>query len=636
MIDEVNILIGGPQGAGLETSMQLLSNSFAKLGYGIVSDREYYSNIKGRHSYINLRASSKFIPRALKETVQIVGAMDPETIFTHFDELGERGYLICDSSVAGRSMNSIPSIGKQARERISERFSKMGVDGTVSSLIDHLKSAGREAVELDFPSILASIRDRFKLVPEQASRYVSSILYGAISGLVGLDDGSVRKSIETRFAGRESVIEQNVYLVNQVSELVQKSYGSPFRLKPSSIPEREFVVGSGNDVVAMGKIVGGLRYQSYYPITPAADESFFIESHESLGGDDEGLGGVIVLQTEDEIAAVTSAIGAALTGARSATATSGPGFSLMVEGLGWAGINEVPIVVTHYQRSGPSTGQATRGSQEDLLSTLFASHGEFTRFVLASGDHEEAFYDSIEAFNLAERYQVPVIHLLDKFLANSIATMPIPDFARIRIERGEVVEHPGKGYKRFDLSKIMSPRAFLGSDAVIGHSGAEHDESGHTTEDPINRLKMYEKRMKKLELADTEIPEERRAEYYGPEDADFLLVGWGYSKMIALDALEKLSEMGYKGSYLHVKMFAPFPARYVRSVLNRVASERVIAIEHNYQAQASMAIKMYTSIDVDRRIVKYTGRPMYLEEVVGAVKKILDEGVKRVVMSHGA
>jgi len=147
---------------------------------------------------------------------------------------------------------------------------------------------------------------------------------------------------------------------------------------------------------------------------------------------------------------------------------------------------------------------------------------------------------------------------------------------------------------------------------------------------------MHDKRMKKLELAEREIPLERKVIYYGPRDADFLLVGWGYSKMIALDALEKLSEMGYKGSYLHVKMFAPFPARYVRSVLNRVASERVIAIEHNYQAQASMAIKMYTSIDVDRRIVKYTGRPMYLEEVVGAVKKILDEGVKRVVMSHGA
>lgn len=386
----------------------------------------------------------------------------------------------------------------------------------------------------------------------------------------------------------------------------------------------------------MGKIVGGLRYQSYYPITPAADESFFIESHESLRADDEEFGGIIVLQTEDELAAVTSAIGAALTGARSATATSGPGFSLMVEGLGWAGMNEVPMVITYYQRSGPSTGQATRGSQADLLSTLFASHGEFTKFVIASGDHEEAFYDSIEAFNLAERYQVPVIHLLDKFLANSMATMPIPDFTKIRIERGDVVEHPGKGYKRFDLSKTISPRAFLGSEIVIGHSGAEHDEFGRTTEDPVNRVMMYEKRLKKLELADSEISEESRAEYYGSEKADFLLIGWGYSKMVALDALEKLGDEGYKGSYLHIKMFSPFPSRYVKYVLNRFPSERIIAIEHNYQSQASMAVRLYTSIDVSRRIVKYTGRPMYLGEVVEAVKKILDEGLKRVVLSRGA
>lgn len=235
MIDEVNILIGGPQGAGLETSMQFLSNSFAKLGCGIVSDREYYSNIKGRHSYINLRASSKYIPRALREKVQIIGAMDPETIFTHFEEVEEGGFLIFDSSMSDKFVNSIPSMLPQVRDRIISKFSKMGVNGTVSSLIDHLKSTVKiEAAELDFPEILTSLRGRFKLVPEQASRYVSSILYGAIAGLVGLDDDSVRLSIETRFPGRESVIEQNIYLVNHVSELVKKSYGSPFKLTPSS------------------------------------------------------------------------------------------------------------------------------------------------------------------------------------------------------------------------------------------------------------------------------------------------------------------------------------------------------------------------------------------------------------------
>ncbi|MGC8556071.1 MAG: hypothetical protein ACP5NG_03585, partial [Conexivisphaera sp.] len=300
-------------------------------------------------------------------------------------------------------------------------------------------------------------------------------------------------------------------------------------LDPPSIGLGELLVASGNDVVAMAKIVGGLRYQSYYPITPAADESFTLEEYESLHG--EGYDSeIVVLQTEDELAAVNSAIGAALAGARSATATSGPGFDLMVEGLGWAGMNEVPVVVTYYQRGGPSTGQPTRGAQSDLLSSVFASHGEYPRIVLASGDHEEAFYDAIDALNYAERYQMPVIHLVDKFLANTIATIQVPDISRIRIDRGKLTGEVSGEYKRFDMSSPISPRAFLGQ-AVMWYTGDEHDEAGHITEDSENRIRIYEKRMRKLELADSEIPEERRASYYGPEDADFLLLGWGFVRV---------------------------------------------------------------------------------------------------------
>jgi 2-oxoglutarate ferredoxin oxidoreductase subunit alpha len=464
---------------------------------------------------------------------------------------------------------------------------------------------------------------------------VSSILFGALVGLVGIDDDCVRYCIANRFAGKEKVVEQNLYLVRAVSNLTKTTYGVPYKLKPSHNHQKEFILGKGNEVVAMGKILGGLRYQSYYPITPAADESFFLEAHDRLHIEGEN-GGILVLQTEDELAAITSAIGAALTGARSATATSGPGFSLMVEGLGWAGINEVPVVITYYQRSGPSTGQATRGSQGDLLSVLFASHGEFPRLVIASGDHEEAFNDAVDAFNLAERYQVPVIHLLDKFLANAIVTMPLPDFSRVKIERGELVESPGEGYKRFDLGKTVSPRARLGSNAVIGYTGSEHDEWGRSSEDPVNRRAMTEKRMKKLELADSEIPVERRAVYYGPDEANVLLVGWGYVKMVAVEALTELNKAGYTVSYLHLKMFSPFPSRYVASIMNRFPPNRVITLEYNYQAQAAMAIKLCSGKEVTRSIVKYTGRPMYLNEVVEAVKTMLETDVRRVVLSRGS
>ncbi len=634
--DEISLLIGGPQGAGLETSMHLLASAFARRGYGVVADREYHSNIKGRHSYITLRASGTALPRALRATVQIIGAMDAETVFTHFDEVEDGGYLIYDRSQADASLHALAAMPPQAKNRLRDRLAAMGVEDTLAALLTYLTATRRVvAVGLDYPQLLASLQTRFALLPAQAARYVSSILFGAFAGLVNLDDACVRWCIEHRFAGSEAMVEQNLSLVRAVIDVTKATYGVPYPLPPARNRWQSLLLGTGNDVVAMGKLVGGLRYQSYYPITPAADESFFLEAHDRVHVDGETRGGVVVLQTEDEIAAVTSAIGAALTGVRSATATSGPGFSLMGEGLGWAGINEVPIVITHYQRSGPSTGQATRGSQEDLLAALFAAHGEFPRLVLTSGDHEEAFQDAVEAFNLAERYQMPVIHLLDKFLANALVTTPLPDLAAIRIQRGALVDAPGDGYQRFDLAHPVSPRARLGSMAVIGYSGSEHDAQGRASEDPVNRQAMTEKRMQKLALADAEIPVEQRAGYYGPDDPEVLLVGWGSVKMVAVETLGTLNAAGHRGAYLHLKMFAPFPACYVASLLDRVPPDRVIAVEHNYQAQAAMMIHLYAGTPVPRQIVKYTGRPMYLEEVVAAVQTLLTTDTQRVVLSRG-
>ncbi|WP_252901356.1 hypothetical protein [Vulcanisaeta sp. JCM 14467] len=273
-------------------------------------------------------------------------------------------------------------------------------------------------------------------------------------------------------------------MANIVIDLVRSQFGTELKLDPPRIGVKSVLVASGNDAIAMAKVVAGVRFQAYYPITPAADESFTLEEYETIGGE----GSIIVFQTEDELAAINAAIGAALTGVRSSVATSGPGFDLMVEGLGWAGHNEVPVVVTYYQRGGPSTGQPTRGGQSDLLSSVFASHGEYPRIVLASGDHEEAFYDAIDAFNYAETYQVPVIHLVDKFLANTIATIPLPNLDNVRITRGVLASKGLREYKRFDLSSPISPRAFLG-DYVMWYTGDEHDEYGHINEDPINRVR---------------------------------------------------------------------------------------------------------------------------------------------------
>jgi 2-oxoglutarate ferredoxin oxidoreductase subunit alpha len=629
-MNELRYILGGPQGGGLETLSELLSWAYAHAGYGVISDREYFSNIKGRHSYVHATVSATELPRHLTYPVDIVAAMDAETVFTHFDDLRDGGYIIYNSDDDNVSFTSIPSMERDLRERLTSEFKELGVDGTVKSVVKYLQSNRKvRVVGLSFKELLMEIERREGIVPSQASRYISTILAGAVAAITGINEEDLDYSLKRRFV-REDLYRHNRAMANIVIEAVKGQFGSELKLDKPSVKVSGVLVASGNDVIAMAKIVAGVRFQAYYPITPAADESFTLEEYEALGGE----GSIVVFQTEDELAAINAAIGAALTGARSSVATSGPGFDLMVEGLGWAGQNEVPVVVTYYQRGGPSTGQPTRGGQSDLLSSVFASHGEYPRIVLASGDHEEAFYDAIDAFNYAETYQVPVIHLVDKFLANTIATIPLPNLDGIRIVRGKLAPKGLTEYKRFDLSSVISPRAFLG-DYVMWYSGDEHDEYGHIDEDPINRIRMFDKRMKKLDLIEKEIPEERRYSYFGSERPDIVIVGWGFVKGVALKAIEELSGEGIKASYYHIRMFIPFPRESITKIAGEVGVDKLVAVEHNYQAQASRLVAMNTGITVGKSVVKYTGRPIYVHELVNAIKNIM-RGSVREVMSYGA
>jgi len=629
-MNELRYILGGPQGGGLETLSELLSWAYAHAGYGVISDREYFSNIKGRHSYVHATVSATELPRHLTYPVDIVAAMDAETVFTHFDDLRDGGYIIYNSDDDNTSFTNIPSMERDLRERLTSEFKELGVDGTVKSVVKYLQSNRKvRVVGLSFKELLMEIERREGIVPSQASRYISTILAGAVAAITGINEEDLDYSLKRRFV-REDLYRHNRAMANIVIEAVKGQFGSELKLDKPSVKVSGVLVASGNDVIAMAKIVAGVRFQAYYPITPAADESFTLEEYEALGGE----GSIVVFQTEDELAAINAAIGAALTGARSSVATSGPGFDLMVEGLGWAGQNEVPVVVTYYQRGGPSTGQPTRGGQSDLLSSVFASHGEYPRIVLASGDHEEAFYDAIDAFNYAETYQVPVIHLVDKFLANTIATIPLPNLDGIRIVRGKLAPKGLTEYKRFDLSSVISPRAFLG-DYVMWYSGDEHDEYGHIDEDPINRIRMFDKRMKKLDLIEKEIPEERRYSYFGSERPDIVIVGWGFVKGVALKAIEELSGEGIKASYYHIRMFIPFPRESITKIAGEVGVDKLVAVEHNYQAQASRLVAMNTGITVGKSVVKYTGRPIYVHELVNAIKNIM-RGSVREVLSYGA
>ncbi|MGH7449882.1 MAG: 2-oxoglutarate ferredoxin oxidoreductase subunit alpha, partial [bacterium] len=352
---------------------------------------------------------------------------------------------------------------------------------------------------------------------------------------------------------------------------------------------------------------------------------------------------IVVVQTEDEIAALTMAIGAALAGARATTATSGPGFCLMAEGTGWAGMNEVPVVITLYTRGGPATGLPTRHEQGDLRFALHAAHGEFPRLVLASGDHEEAFYDAIRAFNYAEQYQTPVVHLVDKALANSTQTVAMFDPDKVRIHRGKVLSeaelaslHNG-GYKRFAFVEDgVSPRAFLGSKhGVFWNTGDEHDEIGHITEDPTNRVMMMDKRMRKLETAAREIPLREKFNFFGDPSAPITIVSWGSTKGAILDAMPVLQDEGIEVNFLQARLIHPLPVDEIAEILRR--AKTTVGVEMNYLAQFAGVIREHTGIALQHLLVKYNGRPISRDEVVESVRNIVTKKTtsRKVVLTHG-
>ncbi len=421
------------------------------------------------------------------------------------------------------------------------------------------------------------------------------------------------------------------------------------KLKAQAMSERRLLV-SGNQSTAMGKLAGGMTFQTYYPISPATDESVYLEGHASfpLRNHDGQECSIVVVQTEDEIAAVTMAAGAALTGARSATATSGPGFSLMVEGLGWAGMNEVPLVLTLYQRGSPSTGMPTRTEQGDLLFAINAGHGEFSRIVLASGDITEAFYDAAQAFNYAERYQMPVIHLLDKALASTTQTLLPFDMDSVRIERGEVytpeadsngapaADGNGAGpYPRFAVTESgVSPRPVLGQPGG-NHwlTGGEHTVHGLVTEDAVVREQMMEKRARKLELAAREIPQDEKFKVYGDAEAKLTILSWGSNKGGILEALERLEADGSAARLVQMRLLWPFPVEELTRALE--GASPLVIVETNYSGQLAKLLRENTGIVADHLIVKYNGRPIPGEALHQALRTILDgKGEARMVIRN--
>ncbi|MGI0034480.1 MAG: 2-oxoacid:ferredoxin oxidoreductase subunit alpha [Nitrososphaera sp.] len=639
-------VIGGAQGSGVDSAANIFSRACAAGGLHVFGKREYYSNIKGQHSYFTVRVSDMPVHCHLDE-INLLVTFDAETVFRHFSEVTPGGGIIHNTEVAETAIDEVPSIDDQAAARIKRTLEKAGLGFKVADALEHARNRGVNIFAMPFFQLLQEFAQKAnEPALSKLTRMVNVMALSASMAVLDFDIDALARGIQFIFRAKKKVADLNVSASAHVYNYAKAKFAdSNFRHRLQARPaEKDMIIVQGNQSSALGKMVAGCRFQTYYPITPASDDSEFLEANEILELNDSGKkGSTVVVQTEDEIAAIAMAIGSALTGARSATATSGPGFSLMAEALGWAGINEVPVVVSLYQRTGPSTGLPTRHEQGDLNFAINAGHGEFPRIVLASGDIEESFYDTIKVFNFAERYQMPVIHLLDKAIANSVTTCKNFDPARLMIDRGSVVtkvteaEKGAAGnYLRFKLSdNPISPRVVLGTkDAIFWNTGDEHTEEGHITEDPELRTKMMDKRMSKLDVALKEIPDEDKAIAYG--SGDIAIVSWGSTKGAILDAMEMLQAEGMKLKFVQVRLMNPFPSDLVTSMLH--GAKTVIGIEMNYSGQLGGLLKQNTGRQYDYQIVKYNGRPMSLEEVYNAVKRIIREKdvPRRQVLTHGA
>ncbi len=575
MIHDLNLMVAGPQGSGINFTSDTFAKVMAREGYHVFTNAELFSTIKGEHSYFRVRVCKDMI-RSYSERIDILIPLDAKSVMLHAKELSKDGSIIFEDSLEDPRHADIP-----------------------------------------YKEILQTVATKFGKALSELNVMKNTVALAGATKMIGLDKEKLKKVISENFASKPTIASMNNAIVDEVYS--EFSPTRTFDLEPTTYKKRMFI--NSTHAVGMGKVEAGMKFQSYYPITPASDESNYLERVMERYD-------FVVEQTEDEIAAINMAVAAANTGLRSATSTSGPGFSLMVEALSYAGMTETPVVIFYYQRAGPATGMPTRHEQGDLKFALSAGHGEFPRVIIAPGDHKEAFYDTIEAFNIAEEYQLPVIVLLDKAMAMSNYTVDPFDLSKIRINRGKLVLSETNGYLRYKFEEDgVSPRSVPGiKGGLITIAGDEHDEDGHIfTEDADNRVKMMDKRMHKMESVLKAVNADTKVKFYGKPTNKKVIVSWGSSKGPILDVLDKLGEY----SLLQIRMMEPFP---VEEVMKFLKGKTIIAIEQNYTGQLADLLKEKTGLEVSSRIVKFNGRPFAFEEMVEVLSKSKLE--KREVLTY--
>lgn len=576
--------IGGEAGYGIISSAQIFSKALARGGLNVFATSEYPSLIRGGHNSFEVKAREKNLDSTDRQ-VDLLVALDKETIEWHLDELSANAGIIYDPKVVD------PENPKLKKKQASHKL---------------------KLFPIPFSKILEEIE-----APEIVS---NSVALGASVGVLEFELSMLMQVLEDTFRSKsDKILNLNLEAAVRGYIYAQEHYKGQLVRHATVIeaPKRRQIL-TGNEAISLGAIQAGCKFISAYPMTPSTDVLHFLAKHQQEFN-------IVVVQTEDEIAASTMAIGASFTGVRAMTSTSGGGFSLMVESLGLAAITETPMVYVLVQRPGPSTGLPTWTEQGDLQFVLNASHGDFPRVVVAPGDVRECFYQTYEAFNLAEKYQLPVIILSDKYLGISLSTTDPFDLSELKIERGKMVSNEtlvsAKSYKRLALAKDgVSPRVLPGqpTTGIFRVTGNEHDEYGHISENAENRTRMVEKRQAKLDGLNEDI---QSLKLHGEDQADLTIVSWGSTKGPILDAMEALERDGIKVNFIQLLYLSPFPTDKITILLFEAAN--TVLIENNFSGQLGRLIKEKTGIDLPNQILKYDGRPFDAPELYTKLREFV-------------
>jgi len=574
MINNVfKVKIAGQAGQGIKSAGLMLAKFASRSGYNIYNYIEYPSLIRGGHNVMQINISDKPVRGPSRHTDFLI-ALNQESVNKHRDEFKDCGWVLFDPDDHVKT-DKLPECVKL----IPVPLSKLANEAGGKDLLSNTVALG--------------------------------VLVGMISGNLEI----LKDLVKEEFGNKKAeVLESNV----KALELGYKYAIDNFVEQSKDIFKMPVVAGSkkmvinGDEAAALGAISAGLQFAAIYPMSPISNILHTLAQYQMEYG-------YVYKQPEDEIAAINMAIGASFAGARSMTATSGGGFCLMAEGYGLAGITETPLVIIEGMRGGPATGLPTWSSQGDLQFILHAHQDEFPRIVLAAGDVEDAFYMTMEAFYIADKYQTPVVVLLDKNICDDEESVPVFDVSAYRIDRGKFVTQQQDGYKRYALSEDgISPRSIPGVGNFFISNSDEHDEIGFSNEEIDNRLVQMNKRMSKLETcAKNDMPEPI---LYGPENADLTIVSWGSNKGSILQALKNTQNV----NYLHLAWLNPFPTEFVSKVLSQ--AKKATIMECNYAGQLASLIREKTGYDFQNKKLKFDGRPFYVEEVLEHIDSVLKGG----------